>query len=419
MKMTAMLAAIAVSAAAFASVKVESGRVSFSGPATADEVSAARAEFSAKSGRNGWASVRLASPDDATLEAAVAAFPVCRQFTIDSASVTSYAPLAKLKRVKKLEIMNSEVSDLSPVAGVASVEELSLYGSSVKDFSPLAKCSKLRTLNCYATCAAPEVYDTLGAIGQMKSFQGGLSGMKSLEWVRRIAGLEEIQLFAEDVRDFSPVSTLAALRRFRAWNMDGEGLSAAHPVAELGDLSFLAPCRNLEILELPGSVCRNFASLSSLPRLKRVVLSGARRDVDLSFLAACQSLETLDVSVPGATVTGFAALANHPSLRYCNFAEAGPIDLSFVRTCPAVTTLNISGSDGMASEITDFDAIAGAPSLVTLDMRNVRGCTLTPLATCPKLANVTLTKGAFLPEGVRALEEALRANNVRAMVVER
>ena len=42
-----------------------------------------------------------------------------------------------------------------------------------------------------------------------------------------------------------------------------------------------------------------------------------------------------------------------------------------------------------------------------------------PLATCPKLANVTLTKGAFLPEGVRALEEALRANNVRAMVVER
>lgn len=42
-----------------------------------------------------------------------------------------------------------------------------------------------------------------------------------------------------------------------------------------------------------------------------------------------------------------------------------------------------------------------------------------PLATCPKLANVTLTKGAFLPEGVRALEEALRANNIRAMVVER
>jgi hypothetical protein len=40
------------------------------------------------------ASVRLVSPDDATLDAVVNAFPVCRQFTVDSANVSSFAPLA-------------------------------------------------------------------------------------------------------------------------------------------------------------------------------------------------------------------------------------------------------------------------------------------------------------------------------------
>lgn len=73
----------------------------------------------------------------------------------------------------------------------------------------------------------------------------------------------------------------------------------------------------------------------------------------------------------------------------------------------------------MASDISNFDALAGAPSLVTLDMRNVRGCSLEHLKGCPRLVNVILAKGAFPPEDVRSLEEALRANSGRAIVAER
>lgn len=419
MKTKLLALAVAAAGAAFASFKTENGRVSFFGAASPEEVAEARAGLSSKNVHAGMASVRLVSPDDATLDAVVNAFPVCRQFTVDSANVSSFAPLAKLKRVKKLDIMNSRVADLSPVADVCMVEDVSLYGSEVCDFAPLARCAGLRSLNFYATRTPPEAYATLGALAQVKSFQGGLTGMKSLEWVRGVPGMEELQLFAEDICDFSPLSTLGRLRKFRAWNMDGEELSPSHPVAELGDVSFLASCRSLETLELPGSSYWNLASLSTLSLLKRVVLSGARKDVDLSFLATCKKLEMLDVSVPGAPVTGFAALADHPALKYCNLAEVGPIDLSFMSTCPAMTTLNISGSDAMASDISNFGALAGAPSLVTLDMRNVRGCSLAHLKDCPRLVNVILTKGAFPPEDVRSLEEALRANSGRAIVAER
>ena len=417
--LTVMAMAATAAATALAGIEVKSSSVTCIGPATADEVSAAREKLAAGKVKPEWASISLRNVDDATFEAMASAFPVCRQFKLDKSAVTTLAPFAKLASVKTIEIVNCDAKDLSPLAKVDTVEEISLYGSTVENFSPLAACPRLRSLNYYATKAAPEVYDTLGALTQVKVFHGGLSAVRSLEWLKRTPNVEELHVFDEAIADFSPVSSLSSLRKFRAWNMNGAKVSQVS-VPELGDVSFLAKCRALEILELPGCAYTNLASLAGLRQLKRVVLTGARKELDLSFLKECVSLEMLDASDAKAGLKGFDALAGHAALRYCNLSESrGEIDVSFAKTCPAVATLNLSGRKDAATSVANFDALAGAPSLTTLDLRYATGVSLAALRECPKLANVSVMKGAFPADEVKALADALQANNKRARVIER
>lgn len=75
------------------------------------------------------------------------------------------------------------------------------------------------------------------------SINGGLTKMTSLEWCRNLPQMEELQVFAEKIDDFSPISALPNLKYFRPWKMK----TSAAP-----DISFLANCRKLERLELPG-----------------------------------------------------------------------------------------------------------------------------------------------------------------------
>ena len=139
----------------------------------------------------------------------------------------------------------------------------------------------------------------------MKKFHGGLTEMKSIEWLRQVPQAEEVKIFAEKIADLSPIASLPNLTYLRLWNMDGGSL--ATPV---GDLSFLANNKKLKRLELPGSRYVNTAALAALTALEEVDLSGAKEPVSVAFAAKLPALKTLDLS--NATVTDGAVVASLP-----------------------------------------------------------------------------------------------------------
>ena len=125
--------------------------------------------------------------------------------------------------------------------------------------------------------------------------------MTSLAWLATVPQTEALQIFAEKIDSLAPVSSLANLTYFRGWNMDGGSMATA-----LGDLSFLANCRKLKKLELPGSAYSNTAIIGTFTELEELDLSNARQPVDVSFVASLPRLKKLAVRgtevVNGASV---------------------------------------------------------------------------------------------------------------------
>lgn len=415
MKKSVLACGILVACASFAvEPEVNYSAVNIKGTCTPEEAAAARAKFDAvKSNKPDWARVTVREGDDATVAALAAAFPECTQFKIDKSKITTLAPLATLK-AKTLEIYYCDIADLSPIGDSATVETVNLYGSTVKDFSPLAKCPKLKEINYYATKATPEAYQTLGTLKQCKTFKGGLSDITSLEWVKEVPQIETLEVFAELVSDFSPVSTAKNLKKFRGWNMDGKKLGGKGDVPALGDVSFLAACEKLETLELPGSKYSNLAALAGLKNLKSVVLSGAKCDVDLSFVKGMPKLNTINASNCSGNVSGFGALAGLPALKYCDLSENAEVDVAFAKNCPVLSSLRVYGTTKRIAKISGFDGVSGAEKLETLDIQKTEGCTLAAIKPSAKLNAVTVSKGQFPDDQVKALEDAMKAANKRA-----
>ena len=70
--------------------------------------------------------------------------------------------------------------------------------------------------------------------------------------------------------------------------MDGKTMATA-----LGDLSFLANCRKLKKLELPGSAYSNTAVIGTLTDIEELDLSNAKQPVDVSFVKSLPKLKSL------------------------------------------------------------------------------------------------------------------------------
>ena len=287
---------------------VSYGQIVFKKPATPEQIAEAKKAYLADNRELEDARLRMEKVDDATVSAALAAFNAASYVEIKESKLSTLAPFAMLGNVTKvalnkipcadmkpfaacaklkaLELRYCDISDISGLSALQALETLDLYGAKVScSFAPLAACTNLRKVDFYAVKGPQEVYDSLGSLKQVKEFLGGLTKMTSIKWLLNVPQAETVQIFAEKIDDLSPISTLANLTYFRGWNMDGGRLATA-----LGDLSFLANCRKLRKLELPGSAYSNIALIGSFTELEELDLSNAKQPVDVSFVKSLPKL---------------------------------------------------------------------------------------------------------------------------------
>ncbi len=304
--------------------EVKWGSVYVKKPATPEQALEARNAFLAQKRDLAGATIRFEDVDDATVAATLAVFHQAANVDVNKSKLTTLAPFALLRGAKRISLNGIDCGDMKALAGLSSLtklslhyctvadftalatlpslDELDLYGANVTgSFAPLAACKSLKTVNFYAMKSPKEVYDSLGALVQVKEFHGGLTKMTSLAWLKTVPQTETLKVFAEKIDDFSPVSTLVNLAYFRGWNMDGGRMATA-----LGDLAFLAPCRKLKKLELPGSTYSNTALIGTFTELEELDLSNAKQPVDVSFVKSLPKLKR--ISLRGTQVVNGSAI---------------------------------------------------------------------------------------------------------------
>lgn len=229
---------------------------------------------------------------------------------LDSLSLRGFeipdlAEIGELSSLRNLSLAYTVLGDLAPLARLENVRKLDFYGAELKDFAPLSKMANLEEINYYSAILPKEKWQSLGSLGQVKRFYGGLTKMDSIEWVRDAASLEELKLFCEDIRDYTPLAGAKNLKYLRAWKMEC-------PV----DISPLKDCPKLERLELPDSDVASIETVSLLASLKKLDVQALRNDpLDLGFLKGHPSLTELAVS-RNKNVTGLEALETVPTLAY-------------------------------------------------------------------------------------------------------
>ncbi len=304
--------------------EVKYGQIVFKKPATPEQIAEAKNAYLGENRKLENARLRMEKVDDATVSAALAAFSAASYVEVKESELSTLAPFAMLGNVTRIDLHKipctdmkplaacaklkvvglhyCDISDVSGLAALQALETLDLYGAKVScSLAPLAACRKLKTIDFYAVKGPQDVYDSLGALKQVKEFHGGLTKMTSIKWLHGVPQAETLKIFAEKIDDLSPISTLANLTYFRGWNMDGGTMSTA-----LGDLSFLANCRKLKKLELPGSAYSNIAVIGTFHDLEELDLSNAKQPVDVSFVKSLPKLKR--IALRGTEVVNGSAI---------------------------------------------------------------------------------------------------------------
>ncbi len=312
--------------------------------------------------------------------------PGLSRISLRGARPDDLSPIAEsMPNLTRLDLTGCTISDLTPLTKLAKLNDLNLYGATVKDFSPLAGCPALKTLMYYAVKDAD--FSTLGKLTQVTELKGGLTKLDDISWVANLPNLKKFDVFAEYVKDYSPLGKIS-LERFQIWSM-----RVPVDLTEVGKLS------SLKWLKLWGiKDGTNSKALSGLSGMTEITIdeynAKAGEPFDFSCASGWTSVAKAKINnLTGINTSGLAGMAKATNLDISkvNLNANEPFSLSFVKDLKELKTIAINDAN-----VSGFDAIAGCPALTHVTVTKVRGVdSLAALKSLPALKQVTVTKGAF------------------------
>jgi Leucine-rich repeat (LRR) protein len=161
------------------------------------------------------------------------------------------------------------------------------------------------------------------------------------------------------------------------------------------NLSSLAPVaglKGLQNMQLMANRVKDAAPLAGLTEMRRLdLIFNTFPGPDLKWMSGMTKLTNIKI---GANLKGASSLEGIPSLpglREIEISNAEIADLTpLVEALPALRKINFQ-----AGTIHDLTPLTKLANLEELDLRRVEVKDLSPLAGCPKLKKVIVTKGVF------------------------
>jgi len=333
----------------------------------------------------------------------IPAAPKLNNLSLKVMDIADLSPVSALP-LTKLDLTGSQVKDLTPLTQNTKLNELSLYGVTVADFTPLSKVPALKRLTVYASKGAN--YDTLGTLAQVEKIDTGMTAMTSLEWVKTASRLKYLGVFAEDVKDYSPIKG-SSVEALKIWSMRA-------PV----DFAQMKDATNLKQLIVHGCDQKNalfntgdIGTMTELNSLEVKLWKHCNYEVDASFGKGLKKLTEL-------AFDGINNLVNTENLHNLSAVKkvllkdinAGKtVDLSFLSGMTELVNMEINGT-----KVSNFDAISACSKLETLDISKAEGITsLGALKGLAGLKVLTVKKGAFSDDELRGFASAKLKINQR------
>jgi len=210
--------------------------------------------------------------------------------------ITNTAALSKLTKLKKLSLYMSAVDDISFLSNLLELEELDLYGfeHTFKDYASLAKLVKLKKLNTYMnTQATNENMTVFSNLTQLEEFSSSNNDhITHIDFLSKASKLTELNL---------------------KW------------CRKLKNINALKNCSKLKEVDLTDAPINSIAVLENKIHLKELDLEGTKV-TDLSPLKSCKQLQILNIAE--TAITDISALENCPNLKSLNLNKTKIKDLS-------------------------------------------------------------------------------------------
>lgn len=174
-----------------------------------------------------------------------AMLPALEEICIAAQEISDISTLAQLPLLTKVELKHNQVADISALAGHDRLVYVGINENPVRDLSPLIECPRLVFLDlCDVRAYDPQVLSQLGNFDYLDisnptnsyrylgeksvlSLSLGWTGITSLEDLRGVTRLEELNISHTAVTDLAPLAVHSGLKRLNL---------AATPVKDLSVL---------------------------------------------------------------------------------------------------------------------------------------------------------------------------------------
>ena len=374
----------------------------------------------------------LSKVSDADLEKICTAYPDMTALILsDCKEITTFAPLANLKKLTYVKISKVAAKDIAHLANAVDMSTLIIESDfeapDLQWMSNMAKLASL-TMNCgkggklsslEGLPAIPgqtsisitgegmvlsDLTPLVKSMPNLKKLDLRYAKVSDLSALAQLADLRDLSLYGATVQDFSPLAACPKLEKVCYYAAKCDDFSSLGKLTQVNNLEggltrlsaidWVENLPNLKSFQLFSEDVSDYSPLTKT-NIENLTIWSMKKPVgDLSFLSGMGSLKKLKIwSVEDAT--NFDALGNIATLEELDFVgvhekKGDPVDFSFISKMSTLTSLNITGTNGF-----NFDAIGSAPAVQKFKLHRINEKSESPVdigfvGKMPSLASVDL-----------------------------
>ncbi len=276
-----------------------------------------------------------------------------KEIDFSSVQMKNAAAIKACTKLIHVRLYMSPTDTLDFVEGTPDLEKLNLYGfkHSFPSYEPLAKLKKLKWLNVYMNKqAVDEKLKVLSALTSLEEFQmANCRKVTNINFLANCKGFKVLE--ATWCTKLTDISALAKMPELKAANLWDAGVT---------DLKPLSNCKKLERLNLKGTKITDLSPLSSCTALSSLDLTKVKV-TNLKALAKCQNLQRLVLAQ--TPITDLSPLAKCPNLQSLDLVETSVTDISVLATFPKLRSLDLR-----KTKVTDLKPLYGVKTLTYITL---------------------------------------------------
>ncbi len=439
------------------SFSVSKSTTRFTETLTPENIAAAKKQQVEKKAVVNTSKFNLSRITNADLVAFVKAFPETTDIEIHSNDLSSYAPLAELKNLKKIRARTSKVTDMTPLANLTQLNTIDVeYTAAGQDLSWMNKLVNLQNIILIAKgltsveglptlpklyrirlerIAAPKLDALVPALPNLTTAELRYGTFTDISALTKLPKLANVSFYGASIKDFSPMAAAPQLKSLNYYATNGSDYTTLGTLKQvqilsggltnLDSLAWIQDMPNLKRFDVFSEKVTDYTPLKNAPNINNLSIWKMKVPVgDLAFLKPLKDLAYLKIDSNDG-VKGYEALGELTKMQYLylvnNDKKDNPtIDFAFLQKMPDLRGLRLSASTaenlniqglkrlgnirldfmnlGEGKKAVDLSTFKDLPDLTMLDLQECKVTNFQNMDNMPKLRTLNIAKSTGITD---------------------